>query len=160
MSARAASDDRALTLAMGYLNAAERTVEEVRRHLLRRGVEASAAEAALATLTEQGYLDDARYARIFIEDKRTLAQWGTDRIRRGLLTHGIERELAEQSLAAQHAPEDEHARALELLRQRFPAPPQDPGGRRRALGVLIRKGFDSELALDTLADYARGSGLE
>ncbi len=37
---------------------------------------------------EQGYLDDARFARMFVADKRELEQWGRERIRRGLLARG------------------------------------------------------------------------
>ena len=48
--------------------------------------------------------------------------------------------------------------ALELLRRRFPSPPRDRRDRDRALGVLLRKGYDSELALDALSAYARDAG--
>ena len=36
--------------------------------------------------TEQGYLDDARYAQRFAEDRRTLDAWGAERIERRLRT--------------------------------------------------------------------------
>jgi regulatory protein len=42
------------------------------------------------------------------------------------------------------------------LRRRFPEPPEDRRERNRALGMLMRKGYESELALDALAAYARG----
>jgi len=44
-----------------------------------------------------------------------------------------------------------------LLRRRFPTPPRERRDRDRALGALIRKGFESKLALDALSAYARGS---
>ena len=53
-------------------------------------------------------------------------------------------------------PESELDRALELLRRRFPTPPEDRRERERALGVLLRKGYESELALDALAAHTRG----
>jgi regulatory protein len=53
-------------------------------------------------------------------------------------------------------PQSELDRALGLLRRRFPDPPQDRRDRNRALGMLLRKGYESELALDALAAYARG----
>ena len=46
-------------------------------------------------------------------------------------------------------------RALELLRRRFPAPAGDRRERDRALGVLVRKGYDVDLALDAIAAHAR-----
>jgi regulatory protein len=106
----------------------------------------------VAELTEQGTIDDARFARLFVQDKRTLEQWGNERIRRGLQARGIDRELAAEALADE-LEHDERGGALALLRQRFPSPPRERRDRERALGVLIRKGYDYELALDALAEH-------
>jgi hypothetical protein len=46
-------------------------------------------------------------------------------------------------------------RALALLRRRFPTPVGDRRERERALGVLLRKGYDSELALEAIASHTR-----
>jgi regulatory protein len=149
---------RALELAHAYLNRRERTVVEVRRELERRGIPASSAEAAIDVLTEQGYLDDARFASLFVTDKRELEQWGNERIRRGLAARGIECELAEQALESGQdgqRPQTELERAVAVLRRRFPVVPADPRQRQRALGLLLRKGYDSEVALDALAAHAR-----
>jgi regulatory protein len=147
----------ALELAYAYLNRRDRTEVEVRRRLEQRAVDGSAIEEAIATLLEQGYLDDSRFARLLAQDKRTLEQWGSDRIRRTLLERGIDRELAEEALSAESGG-GELERALELLRRRFSPPPRDRRERDRALGMLLRKGYDSELALDALAAYARDAG--
>ena len=109
---------------------------------------------AVGELLENGYLDDARYARLFAEDKRALEQWGAERIRRELVRRGIDRELIASALAAGET-ESELDRALALLRQRFPAPCSDRRERDRALGMMMRKGYDSEVALDALAAHAR-----
>jgi regulatory protein len=146
----------ALGLAYGYLNRRDRTVAEVRGRLERAGVDEATVEQALTTITGQGYLDDARFARLFVEDKRNLEQWGTERIERSLLARGIERDLARTALDGAAA-DTELDRALALLRRRFPAAPEDGRERDRALGVLLRKGYDSELALDALAAHARNA---
>ncbi|MGZ4167168.1 MAG: regulatory protein RecX [Solirubrobacteraceae bacterium] len=157
---------KALDLAYAYLNPRERTVEEVRRHLDRRGVSEALTEEALRTLGEQGFLDDERFARLFVADKRQLEQWGSERIRRGLLDRGVDRALAEAALAQSDddegalgdgdGPETELERALAVLRRRFPDPPEDRRDRNRALRMLLRKGYETELALDALSAYARG----
>jgi regulatory protein len=146
---------QALETAYRYLNPRDRTISEMRRHLESKGVAADSVESAIQTLTDQGYLNDVQFARAFAEDKRELEQWGDDRIQRGLLERGIDRELAEQTLGADDS-EPEIERALGVLRRRFPTPPRDRRERERALGVLLRKGYESELALDALAVYARG----
>jgi regulatory protein len=150
---------RALDLGYAYLNRRERTVSEVRSHLGRKGVSEESVDACIRTLADQGFLDDARFAQLFVSDKRELEQWGSERIRRGLLARGIERDLAERVLERprdDRVPEpSELDRALALLRRRFPAPIGDRRDRERAFGVLIRKGYESELALDALAAHAR-----
>ncbi len=145
--------DHALALAYRYLNRRDRTVSEMQRHLQARGCGPEEIEAAIGTLAEQGYLDDVRYARLFAEDKRELEQWGSERIERALLERGIDRELVRQALAS-GVSESELARAVALLQRRFPAPPRDRRERERALGVLLRKGYESEVALDALVAYA------
>lgn len=150
---------RALDLGYAYVNRRDRTVSEIRRHLERRGLAADVRDAAVRTLANQGLLDDRRFAALFVEDKRNLEQWGNDRIRRGLLARGVDAEQVEAALAAPPAgseePVGELDRALALLRQRFPHPPADPRERQRAFGVLVRKGYDSEIALDALSAHAR-----
>jgi regulatory protein len=144
----------ALATAYRYLNRRERTEAETRAHLSRAGIDAGDVDRAIEELVEEGYLDDARFARLLVQDKRALEGWGGERIRQVLLARGVERELIEDALAEQGA-EDEMDRALELLRRRFPAPAGDRRERERALGVLLRKGFDAELALDAIATHAR-----
>lgn len=155
------ADDRlehALGLAFRYLNRRDRTVNEVARHLATHDVESSVASRALETLCEQGYLDDARFARLLVADKRELEQWGNERLRQTLRHRGIDRGLIDGALAEEPPGESELERALALLRGRFQSPPRGRRERERALGVMIRRGFDSELALDAIAAYGREGG--
>jgi regulatory protein len=152
---------RALDLGYAYLNQRDRTVREVGLQLRRKGVSDELGEAAVRTLIEQGFLDDGRFARLFVSDKRELEQCGSERVRRGLLARGIDRELADAALAdeeaaGEEAQDTELDRAVALLRRRFPVSPEDRRQRERALGMLLRKGYESDLALDALAAYARG----
>jgi regulatory protein len=151
---------QALDTAYALINRRDRTVSEVRAQLERKGVAEPLREAAVRTLSEQGFLDDERFAGLFVSDKRELEEWGNERIRRGLLARGIEPKLAHAALAQAGVDEDDEEseldRALALLRRRFPHPPEDRRERERALGVLLRKGYESELALDAVAAHARG----
>ncbi len=145
----------ALRVAFAYLNRRERTVAEMRLRIERDGHSAATRDAVIDELIGAGYLDDARYARLFVQDKRTLAGWGGERIRRALAGRGVDRDLVEAALAQEEG-ETELDRALALLRRRFPEPPRERRERDRALRMLLRRGYDLELAVEALAAYARG----
>jgi regulatory protein len=125
----------------------------VRARLVRAELAEREIESALAELLELGYLDDARYARVLAQDRRTLDGWGAGRIARTLAERGVERELIAAALSGAE-PGDERERAIELLRRRFPAGPGDLRGRERALGMLVRKGYESELAYEAVRAWA------
>jgi regulatory protein len=160
--AREQALQKALDLSYAFINRRERTVAEVRSQLERKGVSEADTDAAVETLIEQHLVDDARFAQLFVSDKRELERWGMERIRRGLSARGIDPALAEQALAAMPEELDDNghggelARALELLRRRFPDPPRERRDRDRALGMLLRKGYEHELAIDAIDAHTRG----
>jgi regulatory protein len=146
----------AVATAYRQLNRRERTQAEIRAHLMRAGFDGEAVEQAIAALVEHGQLDDGRFARLFIQDKRELEGWGSDRIRQVLVGRGVDPGLIEDALAEQGAG-DEMERALDLLRRRFPVPGSDRRARDRALGVLLRKGYDADLALEAIGAHTRAA---
>ena len=129
---------------------------EIRRHLAARGVGEGVVDQAVVALEEQGYLDDARYARRFAEDRRTLDSWGAERIEQRLLAVGVAPEVVAEAIAVQ-PPGAELDLAIALLRRRFPAPPEDDRERNRALGLLVRRGYDPEVAHDAIRALGRGT---
>ncbi|HEY2653959.1 MAG TPA: regulatory protein RecX [Solirubrobacteraceae bacterium] len=154
--AEASVVQRALELVHRYIDRRERTVSEVRGHLLSHEIDEAVAAAVIEELVERGYLDDARFARLFAEDKRTLEQWGSERIRRALMIRGVDRDLADAALVSGGDGEQvsEIDRALQVLRQRFPNAPRGRRERERALGLLFRRGYEPELAIDALRAHA------
>lgn len=140
----------ALNRAYRYLAPRDRTEHEMRRHLERVGVDAGTIEDAVRVLTELEYLDDARFALRFAQDKRELEVWAAERIERRLAALGVDRDHVRAALAEGDS-STELDRALVLLRRRFPQPPGDRRSRDRALGVLLRKGYEPDLALEALA---------
>lgn len=151
-----ASDERALELAVGHLGKRDRTAAEIRRHLAAKDVGAPAAEAAVAELERMGYLDDNRYARTFAEDRRALDAWGPERIQRRLLELGVDPEHVAAAIGERDG-EAELEAALELLRRRCREVPSSERERERALRVLVRKGYDLELAYDAVREFERAA---
>ncbi len=145
----------ALDLSYRYLGFRDRTVLEVRRHLEAKRVEPDTIEQAVAELSELGYLDDARFAQRFVEDRRTLDNWGNERIERKLVASGIDAELIAAALAGGDTAGSQFDAALAVLTRRFRTPPETERERERALGFLVRKGYELETAYDAIRAYGR-----
>jgi regulatory protein len=124
--------------------------------LARKRVEPAVIDSVVGELVEQGYLDDAGYAHRFAEDRRRLDGWGAERIEQRLRALGVDAELIAAAVSSQDH-EDEMEAALGLLRRRFPEPPATPRDCERALGVLIRKGYELELAHDAIRRHVGAS---
>jgi regulatory protein len=131
--------EQTLAEAFKYLGPRERTVAEVCEHLARSCADVGLIEATIVQLRERGYLDDARYARCFAEDRRNLDHWGSERICRRLLELGIPAEVA-HSASEPEDREQELEMAVELLRRRIRAiRAEDPRSRKRALYSALRR---------------------
>ena len=133
----------------------ERTEYELRQFLSRRRVEPGAIDAAVAEVSALGLVDDAGYAARFAADRRRLDSWGSERIARDLARRGVEHELIEATLAAVAA-DDELAAAVELLDRRFPMPLPDDRERDKAWRLLVRRGYEPELAYAAVRAHERG----
>jgi regulatory protein len=144
----------ALDLSFTYLSRRDRTAAELRRHLERKRMEPAGIDGAIAELERQGYLDDAGFARRFAEDRRRLDAWGGERIERRLLALGIDPSLA-AAAARDGDDHDELAAAVALLRRRLRSTPRTDRDRERALGVLVRRGYELELAYDAVRAVER-----
>jgi regulatory protein len=144
----------ALDLAFRFLGHRDRTVAEVRERLGAERIEPATVDGAIDELHHLGYLDDARYAQRFAEDRRTIDAWGAERIERRLLALGVDPALIAAALDEQGAGEELEA-ALAVLRRRFARPPADDRSRDRALGLLVRKGYELELAYDAVRAFER-----
>jgi regulatory protein len=148
--------ERAIDLAYKAAARRERTVAELRTCLERKRVGPHAIDDAVAELTRSGFLDDARYARQFAEDKRQLEQWGSDRIARDLRRRGIGPELVDAALC-DSSHETELDTALMVLQRRFPVAPAGDRERDRAWRLLVRRGFTPEVAYEAVRALERRS---
>jgi regulatory protein len=115
---RRTESERAIDLAYKAVARRDLTVAELRVRLERKHVPPEAIDDAVAELEETGFVDDARYARQFAEDKREIDQWGTDRIATDLRRRGIAPQLIDAALVT-HDRDSEMRTALLLLRHGY-----------------------------------------
>lgn len=156
-----------LNAAARFLELRSRSVHEMRRHLLTAKYPEGLVEAAIARLLELGMLDDAAFARAWVESRDRARPRGAVALRRELALKGIDREtvagaLADRerdsggpaddgALAAVNADETAAERLLDKHRANL-ARLADPRVRRqRAYALLARNGFDPEVCREVSA---------
>lgn len=144
---------RATNAALQFLAYRPRSEREVRDRLRRRGFSGGAIDAAVARLVDWRYLDDAGFARFWVENRAEHQPRGRRRLLSELRAKGVDPEVADEAIEA--AGGDELPAALALARKRVQAlRGLDPlTQRRRLAGFLQRRGYDWEVvrtALDTV----------
>lgn len=161
----AAVDDPAVVLeaAARFLEARPRSVAEVRRRLTWAGYRADLVAGAIDRLADLGVLDDAAFARAWVESRDRARPRGERALRDELRIKGVDREIADAVLLERHALDDEaapdrvaaerliakNARSLDRI--------DDPRRRReRAYALLARNGFDPETCRDVAAMVVSG----
>jgi regulatory protein len=145
--------EHARAVAWRALNRRDRTELELRGILAEKRVAPEEANVVLGELLDGGFVDDASFAQRFTDDRRRLDAWGSERIARRLRELGVGAEHIAAAVGEQDH-DDELEAALTLLRRRVPTVPSTPRERDRALGMLVRKGYEVELAYEALRRYA------
>jgi regulatory protein len=139
----AADIEAAYRTALRALEARSYAKGDLARRLQRKGHPRAAVEAAVARAGELGLLDDAAFARSYVETRAARGR-GPSRLTRDLLSMGVERSLIERAIAA-HWPEgsDRTVVPLALAEKRaaqLGALPRQTK-RRRVVAYLARRGF-------------------
>ena len=148
-----------LEAALRFLEARSRSAAEVRRRLLLHGYRADLVEGSIERLKELGMIDDAAFARAWVESRDRARPRGERALRQELLRKGIDREvrdgvLADRDIERPDADEDAARRLLERHASAL-ARVADPRARRqRAYALLARNGFDSELCSALTRSFA------
>ena len=142
-----------LEAALRFLEARQRSAAEVRRRLLLHGYRADLVEGAIERLTELGMIDDAAFARAWVESRDRARPRGERALRQELRTKGIERAVIDETIVEREVerPEADAAAARRLLERHASALARvpDPRARRqRAYALLARNGFDPEVAAE------------
>jgi regulatory protein len=100
-AARAEIEDPAVVLdaAAAFLAVRPRSVDETRRRLRHLGYPAAPIEIVIDRLLAFGYLDDASFARAWVESRDRARPRGEAALRRELILKGIDREVIAAVLA-------------------------------------------------------------
>lgn len=141
---RTESADKALHAAARLLESRPRSLAELRDRLQRKGFAPEAIDRALARLQEMGLVDDASFARYWIESRQNHRPRGVNALRDELRRKGLDKETIAEAIDESGQRDDEGQRALGVARsalRKYADAPDYATFTRRLGGYLGRRGF-------------------
>lgn len=176
LAAHAAESDpeAVLTAAVRLLEAAPRTVADLRKRLLRAAWPAPLVEGAIERLTELGFLDDEAFARNWLESRDRARPRGERALKVELRRKGVDADTVTGALderreaAAASAGDDDPVSPDEVAAERLLARRArslerltDERARRQwAYALLARNGFDPDVAARVAGRVSSGSAAD
>ncbi len=152
MSELEPEERRAWVAALRALAARRLSEAQLWGKLERKGFADAAIGAAVARCKHEGYLDDALFARLYVENSRKTV--GDARLVADLVRRGIDRDAARAAVGASESDEAERAaRALAKLFRTRPSVSYPS-----AAQALERQGFPAPLVYRILRDEAQRNG--
>jgi regulatory protein len=139
--------EAARVVAFRFLGYAARTRNEIEQRLLRDEFAPELVTQVIAELEGKGYLDDAGFARHWVEDRADRKKYGRARLSAELNRKGIDRETAAEVLD-----NIEEAESLELLDMQALRKEKN-----RISGFLMRRGFSWQTIKKVLADMTENN---
>ncbi|MDI6739391.1 MAG: regulatory protein RecX [Candidatus Edwardsbacteria bacterium] len=129
-----------------------RSARELKDKLLRKGFAPDQIAPVIDDLLSLGLLDDAKYAKLWVEGRISNKPMGAARLRAELAAKGVDREIIDAVLA-QYKPEiNEVDAALDLAQRKIRLlKGLDPiTARRRLAGFLARRGYSPAVVSGTI----------
>lgn len=115
---RPLTPEQALNRAAALCARCEQAPGDLREKLVKWGLHASDATRVVQRLTEQGFIDEERFAKAFVNDKFKFNGWGRIKIGHQLRQKGISSDIIDEAMTAI---DDEayRQRLIELLRAKW-----------------------------------------
>ncbi len=130
-----------------------RSKSELRKSLLERGYPESEVDQTIVELEGFGLIDDQRFAKSLADSRVAISRRGRQAILFEMIKKGLDKELINSTLS-EISDEEELSAAQSLLkgRERQWAKLDHVAKKRRALGLLQRRGFSSKVVREALRE--------
>ena len=152
---------RARQICLRLLTLAPRTRAELARALRNRGIPAAAADEVLERFADVGLIDDAAFARAWVESRHYSRGLAGRALTMELKRRGVEDEEIREAVAGL-GPDAEAATAKRLVEQKLAStaglPPE--ARTRRLAGLLARKGYPPGLAFRVIREAMEAEGAD
>lgn len=155
---RAPTGNKAHSKALRYLGRRDRTVSEMRLYLKRKEFSPETIHEVVDRLLKEGWLNDDRLAREWARSRLENRQHARYRVRRDLVSRGVDPEVAAQALQEVFEDVDEKVLAQRCAEKKLKTWQglDPPRVRRRLAQFLSRRGFDGETVGRTLQSLVPG----
>lgn len=155
------SASQALESLMRLCARAERSSGDALRLMARWGVEPTERQQVLQRLISERFIDDRRYAELFIKEKINLSAWGEYKIRTTLRTKGISEATINAAMAEATGLNDE-SRLRERLARKIKSTKADTPYKLKA--KLIRYGlslgYPTDAVIECVEEVMRSQNIE
>ena len=143
------------------LTGAPKTRQQLAELLVRRGVPDDAAEAVLDRFTEVGLIDDAAFARAWVNSRQAGRGLARRALQAELRAKGVDPEVAAEAVDLVDD-DDERAAARRLVERRAAGMRRldRVTATRRLVGMLARKGYNGGLAAAVVREALDNAGLD
>ena len=145
---------RAVKRAMHLLEQQERTEQKLREKLVQCGYPKEAVEDAVSYVKQYHYLDDGRYARIYIryhQKDRSRA-----RLEQDLMRRGVSKDMIAQAMEEEFSSDGKTQIRRLLEKKHFSTDEADQNEVRRMYQFLLRRGFCRADIVSVLRDARDG----
>lgn len=154
---RAEEQNKAYLLALRYLGIRPRSAAQVERYLSGKGHLPETVNAVVRRCEQQGYLDDERFARQWVQERLRLKGKSSLVLRRELLQKGIPASIADRAIA-QITRDDELDAARKLVAKKTSNGTRqlDVDGERKMMLMLMRHGFSAAVIQQMRREWREG----
>lgn len=83
----------AYNIALNYISVRMRSIYETKEYLIKKGISNTLIESTIKKLIKDGYLDDLKFTKAFVNDKLTITNQGPSKIKRELLKYKVEESI-------------------------------------------------------------------
>lgn len=141
---------RCTKTALDYLAICPRSLQEMKRHLGKKGFDHDLVEDITAGLAESGYIDDADYAARYISNRLGKKLVGKQLLASELQKRGVHRDIIRQALRESAALQDSFDDVYAVALKKWQALKDRKNGLAKLAYFLRGRGFDGEMVTSVI----------
>ena len=121
----------------------EHSAHEMRQKLRLWGIDAAESQRVIDQLIDERYVDDTRFASLFVRDKLRFNHWGRNKIAQALRMKGISDDIVREALTQVSDDDyaDELRKIVESKRRSISSVADEPTRRRKLMAFALQRGF-------------------